>query len=118
MKIRVFSKLQNGIYNVTIATQDWSDGDKQLMLKYAEPTIDLGGEFVSDTPYLEFTLSNKLVLVMSESPFTQRFDSRDYADADERATCWKSEIVDRITVAVVEMRELYDTFTREEVTDL
>lgn len=115
MKIRTFSKLDNGVYQVSINTEDWSEGDRALMLKYGEPSIDLGGDFFGEVPYQEFTLSANLVLIMSESPFTQRFDSRDYADADERAELWKTTIIDVITQAIIDLRAQEDTFTREEL---
>jgi len=118
MKIRVFKKLDNGVYQISVHTMDWSEADKALMIKYGEPTIDLGGTFVGESPYLEYTLSTKLVLIMSESPFTQRFDSRDEIDADERATVWKTAIVELITSAVLNLRANADTFTGEEVTTI
>jgi hypothetical protein len=118
MNIRVFKKLDNGVYQISVHTTDWSESDKALMVKYGEPTIDLGGSFVGETPYLEYVLSTKLVLIMSESPFTQRFDSRDAIDADDRATLWKTTIVERITYELLNLRAHDDTFTGEEVTTL
>ena len=52
---------------------------------------------------------------MSESPFTQSFDSRDYADADERAIVWKDEVSQRIVSAVTTLRSNADDFSGEEV---
>ena len=115
MKIRSFNTLANGVYQVAIYTEDWSESDKQLMIKYGEPSVDIGGSFLGDVPYLDFTLSSKLVLIMSETPFTQRFDSRDFADAEDRANHWKSTIVDRLSGAIAILRTGDDTFTKEEV---
>lgn len=115
MKIRSFNTLANGVYQVAVYTEDWSQLDKLLMAKYGEPSIDVGGSFLGDVPYLDFTLSSKLVLIMSETPFTQRFDSRDYADAEDRANLWRSTIIDRLSEAVAVLRTGDDTFTKEEV---
>ena len=115
MNIRQFSRLQNGVYTVTIKTEDWSEHDKLLMARYGEPSIDLGGEFNSDDPYVWFDLSSNLVLIMSESAFTQGFDSRDYADAEDRANLWKTDIVSRLVSEITIMRAQEDGFTQEEV---
>ena len=89
-----------------------------LIAKYGESTIQLGGSFLGESPYVDFELSEDLALIMSESPFTQRFDSRDYADAEDRANLWKTTIQDRIAIAIDALRANGDTFTREEVTTL
>jgi hypothetical protein len=52
---------------------------------------------------------------MSASPFTQSFDARDHADADERAVVWKDEVSQRIVAAVVTLRANDDDFSGEEV---
>lgn len=114
MKARIFQQLENDVYQVTIVTEDWSELDKQLMVKYGEPEINLGGEF--DGPYsMSFTLSDNFVRIMSESPFVGRFDSRDYADAEDRALTWKTTVMERLTSAVTTLRDLADTFSKEEV---
>lgn len=116
MNIRIFSKLEGGIYQITIKTEDWSENDKLLMQRFGEPTIELGGAFTSDTvPYLEFTLAAGSARIMSESPFTARFDYRDNTDAEDRANLWKTEVTSRITDAVAELRANEDAFTKEEV---
>ena len=113
MKIRSYKKLEDGVYVVSVHTEDWSEAEKSLMAKYGEPSIDIGGTF--SVEYLEFTLPTQLVRVMSESPFTQRFDSRDNVDAEARALLWQQTVVGRITDTVVSLRLLGDTFTGEEV---
>lgn len=116
MNIRIFSKLEGGIYQITIKTEDWSENDKLLMQRFGEPTVELGGTFMSETvPYLEFTLPASSARIMTESPFTSRFDFRDNADAEDRANLWKTEATSRITDAVAELRANEDAFTKEEV---
>jgi len=110
MKLRKFFKLEGDVYRVTLMTQDWSEGDQELMSKYGEPEIDLGGSF--DGP---FTLPNDLRRIMSESPFTERFDIADSALAEARAGVWETEISARITTAMTTLRANTDDFTKEEV---
>lgn len=113
MNIRTYKKLEDGVYVVTVVTEQWSEADKALMTKYAEPSVNAGGMFADE--YTDFTLPDSYVKVMTESPFTVRIDGRDYEDAEARALLWKDTMVDRITAAVGELRALADTFTGEEV---
>lgn len=113
MKIRKYSTLSDGVYKISLVTEDWSEADQRLMLKFGEPEVDLGGTFgiVPDT----YTLPTNLVRIMSEAPFTQSFDSRDHADADARAILWKETVSDRIAAAIVALRTSADAFSGEEV---
>ena len=112
MQIRRFYTLTDGVYKVSIRTEQWSQLDQQLMAKYGEPEIDLGGSFTGPPA---FDLSSNLVKIMSESPFTQSFDSADYADAEDRANVWAAAISSRLDTAVTDLRTNDDDFTREEV---
>ena len=94
MNIRTYRSLHNDVYEITIYTTDWSEGDRLLMSKFGQPRINLGGEFSNITPYVDYTLPDKYALLMSDSPFCQRFDLRDYADAELRATTWKTATID------------------------
>ena len=111
MNIRKFYSLDNNIYTVTLKTEDWSENDKQLMQDFGEPQIDLGGSFTTPT----FTLPSRLASIMSDSPFIQAFDFRDYADAEDRADRWATTISSRLVSSVTALRGLSDTFTREAI---
>jgi hypothetical protein len=112
MKLRQFYTLTDDVYNVVLRTEDWSQRDLDLMAKYGEPEVDLGGSFTGPPA---FTLPSNLVKVMSDSPFTQSFDSRDYANAEDRANVWATAVIGRITDAMTTLRANDDEFTREEV---
>lgn len=114
MKLRTFKSLKDDVYKVTIYTEDWSTNDINLMLKFGEPEIDLGGEF--EEP--DFTLNTNLVRIKTESPFNVSFDARDYEDAEERADLWATTISERITTAVTTLRAQSDTFTSETVENI
>ena len=115
MKIRTFYKLDDDRYNVRIITEDWSERDQQLMEKFGEPEINLGGIF-GDSPI--FTLDDNLVRIMSDSPFLESFDFRDYSNAQWRAETWAMEISHRITQTLIFLRAQSDTFTHENVVEV
>ena len=129
MKIRIFKKLQNGVFDVRAQTEDWSENDKQLMVKYGEPEICLGGTFApnegsssDDEDNPEIIIPNTYARVMTESPFTQKIDSRDcngsISNAQAIARLWASTIEDRIAEVVSELRTHNDSFTTEEVSEI
>ena len=115
MKIRTFKSVENGVYKTIIRTEDWSQLDKELMSKYGEPEVNAGGTIVSQYSGADLVLPDFYVGVMSESPFSKLFDSRDYDDADVRAATWAAHMAHSIREAVQTLRESYDGFTTEEV---
>jgi len=112
MKIREFYILDNDIYKISVYTEDWSQRDKQLMGKYGEPEIQVGGKF---TGSYGFSLPTELLHVMSESPFVQSFDGRDFTHAEEMSNLWADKISERIGVEITTLRANDDDYTREEV---
>ena len=113
MKIRTFFTLDSNVYRAALHTEDWSQRDVQLMERLGEPEINLGGAFYDGAAMFE--LPDTFVRIKSESPMVQGFDSRDFADADDRANVWAAEIRTRISSAIVALRALDTTFEREEV---
>lgn len=113
MKIRTFYILSGDVYRVSVYTQDWSEGDTDLMVKYGEPQIDLGGDFTNPA----FTLPTVLRNIKSESPFAQQFDARDTdaGVAKSRAQRWAADMATRITTAIGTLRGNTDDYSGEEV---
>jgi len=114
MKVRTFKVLNNDIYQVSMYTEEWSQLDLELMVKYSEPEIDLGGSFTVPT----FTLPTNLAKIKSDSPFNISFDVNDYANAEAMADRWATEIVVRLTAAIVALRANSDTYGGETVTTI
>lgn len=116
MKIRTFFILSNDKYRVSVYTEDWSEGDNELMVKYGEPQIDIGGSFSDPT----FTLPSVLKNIKTESPFAEQFDARDTsaATAKARAQRWASDIADRIETAVGTLRGNDDDYSGETVVQI
>ena len=111
MKIRKFYVLTDGVYKVTMYTEDWSQGDQDLIAEFGEPQVDLGGSFTHPA----FTLPNNLVNIMTGSPFGQGFDSRDFANALTRANTWATTVSARIVSEVNTLRQNTDSFSKEVV---
>jgi len=116
MKIRTYYVIENDVYQATLYTEDWSERDIQLMQRFGEPEIDLGGDIPDDYP--DYTLEHILKRIKTESPFVQEFDQRDYADAETRAETWASTIQARIAAAVIALRAHIDTFTTEQIQEI
>lgn len=118
MKLRVFTSMSNGVYRVSVHTEDWSEGDRDLMAKYGEPTVNIGGtvnpDYYDDLPPI--TLPDSFSRVMSDAPMSVKFDSRDYGEgASFYAQAWTAGIVTSITDEVTILRQNVDNFSKEEV---
>ena len=132
MKIRIFKRIVDGVFDVRIQTEDWSENDVGLMVKYGEPEINLGGTFEysppddgssssesssSEEPVVA-ELDDCYVRIMSESPFTYKFDSRDYGGIDNAkalAAMWASYVEDKIVEKVRGLREKDSFLATEEI---
>ena len=131
MKIRVIKKLVDSTFEVRIQTEDWSELDRDLMVKLGEPEINLGGVVsympadhaeALDTPSnSSVTYDDVYVRIMTESPFTRKFDARDFDgsidNAASAAASWIFMIESRIVEKVRYLREHDKFFTTEEITE-
>ena len=116
MNIRTFYTIAGDVFTVTINTEQWSEGDMELMAKFGEPEIDLGGDFGTYPP--TFTLPNLLKRIRSESPFSQSFDKQDDSSAEAWAKIWGSEMATRISAAIATLRDNVDDYSKEEVVNV
>jgi len=114
MRVKTVKTIIGDVYNVSIETGEWSQGDVDLMTRFGEPSLDLGGTFTTAS-LVDFSLAAELRKLKNESPFTQGFDVDDNADAEERANAWATEIASRISTAVLALRANTDEFTGEAV---
>lgn len=119
--LRTFKTIENDIYVVVMAndTDALSNQDKDLMKKYGEPEIDLGGSF-GTSPNV-FTLPSKLVKIRSDFPIRQEFDSRS-APFDTntliKVNSWITQVSTEFSNAMTTLRDNTDTFTGESVTNI
>lgn len=112
MNIRTFKQIIGNVFQVSINTNDWSQLDNELMASFAEPEINLGGDFTGPPA---FSLANNYSRIKSGSPFVGRFDGDDYPDAEDRANVWSAEVIVRLKAAITALRANTDDFTGESV---
>lgn len=123
MKIRVFRDMFNSVYRIVIDTEDWSEGDVELMERYGEPEVNVGGtvEYTHGGDRKSKDFGNEFARVMGGFPYTRGFDSRDYGSCDEAVSAgiaWKEDLISRIQSAVEGMRAKSATLPTEEVTEV
>lgn len=121
-KLRVFQSIENDIYVVRFENDPLalSEEDKQLMQKFGEPEINLGGTFLAATAN-EYTLPDEYVKVRSDFPIRKEFDSKG-APFDTntviKVTAFREDTTDKFTDAITALRAQADTFTSEFITDI
>lgn len=104
------------------------ESDKELLSKFGEPKINIGGTYLTGTPNA-FTLPNKYIRVKSDLPLTQEFDAKSEANYDAapatartaaqaKANAFQSTFTQAYTAAFVSLRTYNDTFTSEYITNI
>ena len=123
MKKRVLRDMDNAVYRIVISTEDWSQGDMELMAMFGEPEIDVGGEiqYLLGEEAKTKTFGNEFIRLMHGFPYSRGFDSRDYVSCDEAVAvgvAWKEKILDRIDTAVLNLRSKQAPLPTEEVSEI
>lgn len=139
MKKRVFMGMDNSVFRVVIATEDWSEGDLKLMYQFGEPEINVGGDIHYVCPShpdegvteakearvsaggCVMTNGNQFVRVLHGFPYSRGFDSRDFSCLEEAVAvgkAWKDMVLDRIDEAVIGLRQNSAPLPTEEVTEI
>ena len=129
MKKRVYQRFDNSVFQVVIRTEDWSQGDIELMVQYGEPEIDIGGTiqylFGGETKTVVF--GSEFLRILHGFPHVRGFDSRDYphdteAESLEEAKAiglsWKDTVLGRIDAAVTGLRAKNISCPTEEVSEV
>jgi heptaprenylglyceryl phosphate synthase len=90
--------------------------DKELMRKFGEPQINVGGSFgIAPNTY---TLPVKWIKVRTDLPYIQEFDSKSptfETNTQIKAQAFQAAFVAAYDVAFVALRANADTFTGEEI---
>lgn len=116
MKIRSDKSIRQNVYLVEVKTEAFSETDLQLMQKFGEPEVNVGGTIPMGQS--NFSLPAKNLRVRSDFPYTARFDGDALEDAAARANAWRTEMESRIQTAITALRANSDTFTAESVTNV
>jgi|688.fasta_scaffold1640654_1 hypothetical protein len=128
LKIKKF--IENDVWkiNFTLDTTTLPESDKELIRKFGEPQIDIGGTYLSGTPN-QYVLPTKYIRVRSDLPFTQEFDAKSHIDflttpaiakasTQARALAFQTYFINAFTAAFVALRNSRDTFTGEYIANI
>lgn len=120
LKIKRF--IDNDVFKITFSLDNTTlpESDKELLRKFGEPTIDIGGVYTpsSGTTY---TLPSKYIRVKSDLPFTQEFDGKsvDFAEnTKEKALIFQETFIAAYNDAFATLRAEADTFTGEQIENI
>jgi len=115
--LKVTRDIENEVWKLTFSIDSLklSESDKNLMAKFGEPSINVGGVFLSGGND-SYTLPDRYVRVRTDLPFTQSFDSTTSPfnlNTLVKAQAFQDTFVARYTAAFVELRSKADAFTGE-----
>ena len=115
--------MDNGVYRIILLTEDWSEGDRELMARFGEPEINVGGEvnYIIDGETKTRTLGDEYVRLLRGFPYQRGFDARDYASVEEAVAlgvAWKEMVLSRIDAAILRLRDKAAPLPTEEVSEI
>ena len=128
--LKTVKTIENGVYKITFSLDvaRLPESDKELLRKFGEPKINIGGNYLTGTPNA-FTLPDKYLRVKSDLPYTQEFDAKseslyntDQAGAQlaaqTKATAFQNVFTQSYSAALVTLRANNDNFTSEYLTNI
>ena len=123
MKMRIFSNMCNGVYRIVINTEDWSEGDIELMAQYGEPLVNVGGEISGGAGVKSESrvFGDEYIRILHGFPYARGFDSRDYGTADDAmmiGNLWKGVVMERLRAAVDTLRSKTSPLPTEEIDEI
>lgn len=120
LKIKRF--IDNDVFKITFSLDNTTlpESDKELLRKFGEPSIDIGGTYTPEAgdPY---TLASKYIRVKSDLPFTQEFDAKspDFEEhTKEKALIFQETFIASYNSAFATLRAEADTFTGEQIENI
>lgn len=123
MKKRVLRDMDNGVYRIILINEDWSEGDLNLMARFGEPEINVGGEvaYIVGGETKTKTLGDEYVRLLRGFPYRRGFDSRDCASVEEAVAlgiAWKEMVLSRVDAAIMALRSKAAPLPTEEVSEI
>ena len=118
-KLRVFQSIEDNVWELLFTNDipSITQKDKELIKGFGEPTISVGGTYLADTEN-EYTLPVIYLKVISDLPYTQKFDARDADFSDNTSTkvlAYRDDFVTKFTAAFTTLRNSVDNFTGEQL---
>jgi hypothetical protein len=123
--LRIKRFIDNDVWKINFALDLTSlpESDKDLMRKFGEPEINVGGTITYVISEVEstYTLPDKYIKIKSGLPYTQEFDSKspDFLEAVQvKALAYEEEFISRYSAAFEDLRTNADSFTGERVQNI
>jgi hypothetical protein len=115
--LKIKRMIDNDVWKINFELDVLSlpENDKDLIRKFGEPQINIGGVFLASTPD-EYTLPDKYIRVRSDLPFTQEFDSKspDFSsNTQAKALAFQDNFTSLYEASFNTLRDMVDTFTGE-----
>jgi hypothetical protein len=114
--------IENDVWklNFTLDTANLPESDKELIRKFGEPQINVGGTFLAGGAD-EYILPDKYIRVRTDLPYTQEFDSKSVGfdtNTEAKALAFQIFFENAYEQAFTTLRESVDTFTGEYIKNI
>ena len=121
MKLRTQQSIENQdyVFIFEIDASSISSDDADRIKKFGAPSINFGGDF-DDGNGLTFTLPDQYAKLPSEFPVRQIFSLTAPFDTNglEKFELYRTTVEERISNAIINMRNAADTFTGEYIVNI
>jgi hypothetical protein len=121
--LKIKRAIDNDVFKITFSldVNSLPENDKELIRKFGEPQINIGGEYLPGTDN-EFTLPDKFLRIRSDLPYTQEFDAKSnlmgFSSSEAQAYAFQNEFIARYVDAFDALRSNADTFTGETIQNI
>lgn len=120
--LKIKRSINNDVWkiNFSLDVQSIPESDKELIRKFGEPQINVGGIFLENTAD-QYTLPDKYIRIRTDLPYTQEFDSKsaDFSENTQtKALAFQEKFIADYSSAFVELRAKADTFTGESIENI
>ena len=129
MKVRVSQNKINSVLSVIVSTEDWSRHELDSIVRFGEPSVQIGGKFRkhctkcapipcnddSNDEWCWFELPEQEKKIRSDFPILVEFGPDDFDDPGLCARSWSETVVRRIAKAVERLRNKSANIVKEEV---
>jgi hypothetical protein len=123
-KFRVFQSISNNehVLLLTVDNKTISSNDRDLIDKFGEPEINVGGEiYADDTTTLLVTLPDSYIKVVSGLPHKIVVDvtvAPWSTDTTNKLDSYRKRLQERIVAAMTALRATGDSYTNEFITQV
>jgi hypothetical protein len=121
--LKIKRTIENDVFRINFSLDllTLSEADKELIRKFGEPSLNIGGVYLEDTEN-EYTLPDKYLRVRTDLPYTQEFDAKSnelgFVSSKAQAMAFEESFVVKFEDAFTALRSNTDTFTGERIVNI